>query len=397
MSKVVDWRRNLNVLWFGNFIAGIGFSCISPFIALFIGQLGNYSNEQLSLLSGAAFVAPLLLKMIISPLWGMLADRYGRKPMLLRASLGMAIVIGSMSLVTNAYELIGLRLLQGVFSGFIGNAIALVAAETPNDHIGRASGKISTGNVAGTLIGPMLGGIIATTFGYRFTFVVTGIAMLIAFFLSLFLVQEHYVPNKRSQNQSKNHFLQGIPAAHVILGMFLTTLLVQATNNSISPILSLYVKQLEPNNESIALIAGIIQSVNGISMVLAAPVFGRVGDRIGMSRVLKGGLLFAIMVFFTTALTQNVWELGICRLLIGISDAALLPMVQATLAKSSPKQDVSKVFSWNQSFQAAGNVSGPLIGSTVVLFSGYRGVFVATAMIAGINFLVVNRSLHQTS
>ncbi|UQS86086.1 MFS transporter (plasmid) [Nicoliella spurrieriana] len=392
MGKVEYWRRNLNVLWFGNFIAGIGFSSISPFIALFIGQLGDYSNEQTSLLSGTAFAAPFIVKMVVSPLWGILADRYGRKPMLLRASLGMAVVIGSMSLVTNAYQLIGLRLLQGVFAGFISNAIALVAAETPSEHIGQASGKIATGNVSGTLVGPLVGGVIATSFGYRFTFLVTGVAMLAAFLLSLFLVHEHFKPVAKQKGAKHPHFLQGIPNSKIIIAMFLTTLCVQATNNSISPILSLYVKQLMPNSTSVALIAGVIQSINGISMIVVAPLFGRLGDRIGATKVLSFGLLFATFVFFATALTQNVWELAICRLMVGISDAALLPMVQAMLAKNSPRDRISQVFSWNQSFQAAGNVSGPMIGSSVVLFGGYRGVFIATAIIASCNFLLVKRT-----
>ncbi|MBW1606215.1 MFS transporter [Lactobacillus sp. Sy-1] len=395
MEKGEYWRRNLNVLWFGNFIAGVGFSSISPFIALFIAQLGHYSNEQVSVLSGMAFAAPFIIKMIISPLWGILADRYGRKPMLLRASLGMAVVIGSMSLVTNAYELICLRLLQGVFAGFIGNAIALVAAETPSEHIGQASGKISTGNVSGTLVGPLVGGIIATSFGYRFTFLITGLALLAAFLLSLFLVHEHFKPVPRQKGVKQPHFLQGIPMAKLIIAMFLTTLCVQATNNSISPILSLYVKQLLPATGSVALIAGIIQSVNGVSMIMVAPLFGRLGDRIGATKVLFFGLVFATMVFIATAFTQNIWELAVCRLLVGISDAALLPMVQALLAKGSPKDRISKVFSWNQSFQAAGNVSGPLVGSTVVLFGGYRGVFLATAVIAVINLLIVRRATND--
>ena len=111
-DRAINWKQNLNVLWFGTFVAGIGFSSISPFIALFIGQLGDYNATQTSIYSGMAFAAPFLVKMIVSPLWGILADKYGRKPMLLRASLGMAVVIGAMSLVTSAWQLIVLRLLQ---------------------------------------------------------------------------------------------------------------------------------------------------------------------------------------------------------------------------------------------------------------------------------------------
>lgn len=396
-GRKVNWQQNLNVLWFGTFIAGIGFSCISPFIALFIGQLGHYNATQTSMYSGMAFAAPFLIKMIISPLWGYLADRYGRKPMMLRASLGMAIVIGAMSLVTNAWQLIILRLLQGVFAGFISNSNALVAAETPKEHVGSASGKLATGNVSGTLIGPMIGGLIADTFGYRYTFVITGVAMLISFFLSLFLVHENFTPVKREKGEKQPHFLNGIPTKQILLGMFITTLFVQATNNSVTPILSLYVKQLDPHSTNIALTAGIVQAINGIAMVAIAPFFGRLGDKIGSHRILKFGLLFSTMVFFLTTFVQNVWQLGGLRLLIGISDAALLPTVQAMLAKYSPKERISQVFSWNQSFQAAGNVSGPVIGSSVVLIGGYRGVFIATAILAAINFILIRKNISSIS
>ncbi|MCL0319330.1 MFS transporter [Apilactobacillus xinyiensis] len=392
VSSKVNWKQNLNVLWFGTFVVGIGFSCISPFIALFIGQMGHYNETETSIYSGLAFAAPFVIKMIVSPLWGYLADRYGRKPMLLRASLGMAIVIGSMSLVNNAWQLIILRLLQGVFSGFISNANALIAAETPKEHIGHASGKLSTGNVSGTLIGPMVGGIIAEIFGYRYTFVITGITMAIAFVLTIFFVHENFEPVKTQSNHKQPHFLSGIDTAPILMGMFLTTLFVQATNNSISPILSLYVRQLDPTSHNIALVSGIIQALNGVAMILVAPLFGRLGDKIGSHKILMFGVLFSMLPFFITIFVQNVWQLGAMRLLLGISDAALLPAVQALLATYSPKERISQVFSWNQSFQAAGNVSGPMIGSAVVLVGGYRGVFAATTVIALINFLCLHKT-----
>lgn len=392
-DRAINWKQNLNVLWFGTFVAGIGFSSISPFIALFIGQLGDYNATQTSIYSGMAFAAPFLVKMIVSPLWGILADKYGRKPMLLRASLGMAVVIGAMSLVTSAWQLIVLRLLQGVFSGFISNANALVAAETPKSHVGHASGKLATGNVSGTLIGPMIGGLIADTFGYRYTFLITGLAMLVAFVLSIFFVHENFKPVPHEKGEKQPHFLSGIPTKQILFGMFLTTLFIQATNNSISPTLSLYVKQLDPTSTNIALTAGIIQAINGVAMISVAPFFGRLGDKIGSHQILKFGLVFSMGVFFLTTFVQNVWQLGTLRFLIGISDAALLPTVQAILAKYSPHDRISQVFSWNQSFQAAGNVTGPMIGSAVVLIGGYRGVFIATTILAGINLFLVRKNI----
>ncbi|MEY2376598.1 MFS transporter, partial [Lentilactobacillus buchneri] len=178
-----SWRRNLAVLWFGTFMAGIGFSEVMPFLSLYVDSLGHFTHNELSLYSGLAFAASYLVTAIASPLWGKLADRTGRKLMLVRASAGMAIVFILMGLVTNVWQLIGLRLLQGVFSGYISNANALIATQVPKRKSGQALGTLVTGNVSGALLGPLLGGTLASFFSYRVTFFITG-----ALFVGVFLV-----------------------------------------------------------------------------------------------------------------------------------------------------------------------------------------------------------------
>lgn len=139
------WVRNLRVLSVGVFFAGMGFSEVTPFLSLYIATLGHFSHQQLNFFSGLAFLAMYFVSAFISPVWGRLADRYGRKPMCLRAALGMAIVLGAMGLVTNVWQLIGLRMVQGVFAAFISNSNALIATETPKEKSGGAIGVIATG------------------------------------------------------------------------------------------------------------------------------------------------------------------------------------------------------------------------------------------------------------
>ncbi|KRK81084.1 drug H(+) antiporter [Loigolactobacillus coryniformis subsp. torquens DSM 20004 = KCTC 3535] len=110
---------------------------------------------QLNFWSGLTYSATYLVTAIVSPWWGRLADRKGRKLMLLRASAGMAIIIGSMAFVTNVYQLVALRALQGVVSGFISNANALIATSAPRNKSGQALGTLSTGGVTGQMIGPL--------------------------------------------------------------------------------------------------------------------------------------------------------------------------------------------------------------------------------------------------
>lgn len=389
------WQKNLIVLWFGTFMAGIGFSLVMPFMSLYIDSLGSYTNQQLNFWSGITFSSTFLITAIVSPLWGRLADQKGRKLMLLRASLGMAIVISLMGTVGNVYQLIGLRLLQGVFSGYISNATALIATGTPREKSGQVLGTLATGAVTGNLLGPLVGGVTASIFGYRLTFFITGGILFLVFILSLLFVHEEFTPVEKKDMVPAKQIFQNLKYPHVVIGMFVTTLIIQASNNSISPIISLYIRQLMHGHGNVTLVSGIIASIPGIATLIAAPRFGRLGDRIGSEKILGIGLIFAMLVFLPMSIVTNVWQLAFLRFLVGISDACLLPAVQALITKYSPHDAAGRIFSYNQSFQAAGNVVGPMIGSSVSSIFGYRGVFISTYALVLTNYLLVHRNTKE--
>ncbi|MCT3400234.1 multidrug efflux MFS transporter [Lentilactobacillus hilgardii] len=393
MARINDhpnsWRKNLTVLWFGTFMAGIGFSEVMPFLSLYVDTLGNFSHDQLSLYSGFAFAATYLVTALASPLWGKLADRTGRKLMLVRASAGMAIVFFLMGLVTNVWELIGLRLLQGVFSGYISNANALIATQVPKSKSGQALGTLVTGNVSGTLLGPLLGGILASLFSYRVTFFITGFLLLSVFFLTLFLVHEDFKPVAKTMMLSTRGVIKRLTNSKLVFGMFITTMIIQAANNSIAPILALYVRQIMHNSATTTFYSGIVAAVPGIATLVAAPMLGKLGDRIGTDRIIIIGFFLAIVVYIPMAFVTNIWQLIALRFLIGIANASMLPAVQAILAKNTPFEVTGRVFSWNQSFQAMGNVAGPMIGSVISSEFDYAGVFISTAVLVVLNLILV--------
>ena len=121
------WKRNLIVCWFGMFVALIGMSQIAPVLPLYIEQLGIHNTALIEQWSGIAFGVTYIISAIFSPIWGLAADKFGRKPMLLRASLGMAVVVFWMGFVQNIYQLVTLRLLQGVITGYSTACVALIA------------------------------------------------------------------------------------------------------------------------------------------------------------------------------------------------------------------------------------------------------------------------------
>lgn len=380
------WHRNLIVLWFCTFVAGMAFSEIMPFLSLFVSQLGDFTKAQITFYSGLAFAADYAISAISAPLWGIIADKKGRKIMLLRASLGMAVAMGLMGFVTNIWQLVALRALQGVFAGFISNAQALVASQTPRKYSGRALSTLITGAVSGQLFGPVIGGLLAQLFSIRNTFFITAGLLMVAFLLSLFFVQEHFKPvaHHREPGDSRNP-LAAFQNPRLIIVMLCSTAIVQFGNASIAPIISLYVRELMHYRGPITVVAGIIAALPGISNIFSAPRLGRYGDQHGSGKVLLFGYIFAVIMYFPQGIVTSVVALGILRFAIGISDGALYPEIQTVLTKNTPVHLTSTIFSYNQSFQAIGNMFGALLGGLVAGWFNYNAVFIMTALLLLIN------------
>lgn len=385
------WRRNLSVLWGCTFIAGIAFSEITPFMSLYVGQLGNFTKAQVSLYSGLVFAATFFVTAIVSPLWGALADRKGRKIMLIRASVGMAVAMFLMGLVTNVWQLIGLRALQGLFSGFISNAQALIASQTPRSHAGKALGTLVTGSTSGMLMGPVIGGLLAQFMSIRVTFFITAGLLLLAGIASGLFVKEYFVPapRKKDGQAGLKGLLSQFANPKLIIILLVSTMIVQLGNASISPIISLYIKELMHNAGPVALVAGVIAALPGLSNILAAPRLGDYGDKHGSGRVLIAGYLFAVVMYLPQGFVTSVVLLGVLRFAIGISDGALFPTIQTLLTKNSPASATSAIFSWNQSFQALGNMFGGLLGGFLGGVFDYNVVFISTAALLLLNFVIL--------
>lgn len=381
-----SWRVNLISVWFGCFFTGLAISQILPFLPLYISQLGVTSREALSMWSGLTFSVTFLISAIVSPMWGSLADRKGRKLMLLRASLGMAIAILLQAFATNVWLLFLLRGVMGLTSGYIPNAMALVASQVPRERSGWALSTLSTAQISGVIGGPLMGGFIADHIGLRAVFCITAALLVVSFLVTLFLIKEGVRPTtKKSERLSGKAVFASLPYPALVISLFFTTMVIQLCNGSIGPILALFIKSMVPDSSNIAFLSGLIASVPGISALISAPRLGKLGDRIGTERILMATLMFAVVLFFAMSWVTTPLQLGVLRFLLGFADGAMLPAVQTLLVKYSSDQITGRIFGYNQSFMYLGNVAGPLMGATVSAMAGFRWVFIATASIVLIN------------
>ncbi|WP_318749277.1 multidrug efflux MFS transporter [Enterobacter asburiae] len=391
-----SWKVNLISVWFGCFFTGLAISQILPFLPLYVSQLGVTSHEALSMWSGLTFSVTFLVSAIVSPMWGSLADRKGRKLMLLRASLGMAIAILLQAFATNVWQLFFLRAVMGLTSGYIPNAMALVASQVPRERSGWALSTLSTAQISGVIGGPLLGGFLADHVGLRAVFIITAILLVVSFLVTLFLIKEGGRPViSKSERLSGKAVFASLPYPGLMISLFVTTMVIQLCNGSVGPILALFIKSMEPDSTNIAFLSGMIAAVPGVSALISAPRLGKLGDRIGTARILMATLIFAVVLFFAMSFVTSPLQLGVLRFLLGFADGAMLPSVQTLLVKYSSDQVTGRIFGYNQSFMYLGNVAGPLIGASVSAMAGFRWVFAATAIVVLINIIQLAIALRR--
>jgi DHA1 family multidrug resistance protein-like MFS transporter len=391
-----SWKVNLISVWFGCFFTGLAISQILPFLPLYVSQLGVTSHEALSMWSGLTFSVTFLVSAIVSPMWGSLADRKGRKLMLLRASLGMAIAILLQAFATNVWQLFFLRAVMGLTSGYIPNAMALVASQVPRERSGWALSTLSTAQISGVIGGPLLGGFLADHVGLRAVFIITAILLVVSFLVTLFLIKEGGRPViSKAERLSGRAVFASLPYPGLMISLFVTTMVIQLCNGSVGPILALFIKSMEPESTNIAFLSGMIAAVPGVSALISAPRLGKLGDRIGTARILMATLIFAVVLFFAMSFVTSPLQLGVLRFLLGFADGAMLPAVQTLLVKYSSDQVTGRIFGYNQSFMYLGNVAGPLIGASVSAMAGFRWVFAATAIVVLINIIQLAIALRR--
>jgi len=387
------WKKNLLVCWFGCFATAAGLSQIAPVLPLYIEHLGVENIEEIEQWSGIAFGVTFIVMAIASPIWGQAADRYGRKPMLLRASLGMAIVITCMGFVQNVYQLVGLRLIQGAVSGFVSAAITLIAIQVPKERAGWALGTLSTGAVGGMLLGPLIGGYLAETWGFRSVFYATGTLLMIAFMASLLFVQEEFQPPKKNV-LSFREVWSLIPNPRIMITMFVTTFILQLALLSIEPIITVFITQLHVTTH-IALISGMVFAASGLANMLAAPQLGKISDKIGPHKVILVALIVAGLLFIPQAFVKNPWQLMGLRFLLGIAAAGLLPSINTLIMRNTPKSITGRSFGYNQSAQFLGSFGGSLLGGQTAANFGIHYVFFITGSLLLLNALWVYTTLYK--
>ena len=385
------WRRTLYAMWMAEFSAIVGFCFVIPFIPFYIRELGVTDERLVPVWAGVLAMATTLTLAVFSPIWGSVADKYGRKLMVIRAMFGGSAVLALMGMVGNVYQLLALCILQGVITGTVAASTTLVSSITPFRRLGYSLGLMQTAVFAGASVGPLLGGMTADYFGYRVAFYMAGTFLFLGGCVVLWGAHEKF-SRPTPEWEKTNGTLRQVAYSSGFPTMLAVFFLVNLGATIVAPILPLFVEQLAALPARAASTTGLILAVSGLAAAVTASVVGRVSDRVGHKKVLVACTLSLGIFSIPQALARSVGELLGLRALYGLAAGGTGPTINAIIAKIAPRNTYGKAYGLTFAVSMLGGAIGPLTGGILASQLGLRAPFVLMgAVLVAVSLVVALR------
>ncbi len=370
------WVRTLAVLWIAQVIAELAFSFALPFLPLYVQELGVTDANSAGLWTGAISAGFALVMGLMGPVWGIVADRYGRRLMIQRALFGATFVIGAMAFVRSPEQLFILRLLQGSVTGLVAAISTVVSLTVPRERLAAALGFMQTALFVGNALGPLLGGLVSDLVGFRVAFILTGFLFLLSGFLVTLFVTE---PSREGVMGAKSAAQVGgwreFLGRREVLAALGVMILIRFANFAPNPVLPLYIKGLASEVARLATLSGLIIAATGIASTVSALLVGSLADRFGRRPTLFVCLLAAAILCPPQAFVTSIGQLLVLRVLTGLALGGMMPVIQAIFTELTPPDRRGMAFGILATAGSIGLGGGPLTGSLIAARFGIPAVF----------------------
>lgn len=408
---VEQWRKNLYTAWFTQILSLTGFGFVFPFLPLFIQELGTTDPDDLRLWTGLIASAPALSMGIMAPVWGVLADRFGKKLMILRAMAFGAVVSIMLAFAGSTQMVFVLRFVQGLFTGTVSAAAALVATGTPRHKLSYALGFQSSSTFIGISLGPLLGGVAAELAGYRASFLIGAAVLTIGFVLAVVFIRDperdamasedaagEATDNRADQDaeqpadagdrreagpttgqdQAENgEFTLRDFLAPAFAAAFGILFMLRFCRVLTVPFIPLHVQDLRQNVEGTSAIVGAVSAARGAATAAAGLTLSRLGDKHDRMRLIAiflfAAAVFSVPVFLADGMLAFVLFNVVFTYFLG----GVEPLLQSSLAEMTPGNRRGLLFGIQTTVGNAGWFLAPLAGSAVSIAFSVRHVFAA--------------------
>ncbi|MBK9331031.1 MAG: MFS transporter [Ignavibacteria bacterium] len=382
------WRKNLYSIWISQFVAMAGMSMVIPFLSFYIRELGITDIHELEFWSGIVFSGPFILSFILTPVWGMLGDRFGKKTMVLRAIFGLALSQLLIGFSADVYQLFIFRMVQGGISGFIASSLALVSSGTPKEKSGYAIGILQTSISSGTVIGPFIGGIISDMTSYRTVFFITSAMCIVSGMLVMLIVKEPPKQESAKLYTLKENYRYVFSKSFLLMSM-LSILFLQISITVAQPVFALFVESITTGTEYLSTLTGAIFATLGVFSVISSPWWGKRND----TKSFKKNIIIAVsgagVAYCLHSFIFNPFMLFPVRALLGLFVGGIIPVLYANINKNIEDSRKSGVMGIASSFTLLGNLLGPLICTALLIKIEIRYVFLIAGVMMFVNAFLI--------
>jgi MFS family permease len=387
-----DWRSLLGLYWITSFVEGLGVSQIYAFLPNRLTEVGVPRTDvgylvgllgSLFFLSGLPFI----------PLWGVWADKYSRKAVIIRSALVEAVVFGVVAASQAPWQLFVGMMLVGFQLGNSGVMMAAIRDVTPGHRLGLAMGLFAASSPLGFGAGPAIGALMidqlhlssGTVFAFA-ALLSIGVALMLA--IGSGEVRPEVVPTGSTLRLAFGA-VRGVIADPTVRWLFVVYGLVFVGRQMSGQFMTLLVHQVENKSYEVAGSVGLVLGVAVIVGAALSPVGGWISDKLGFRRVLVGAIAGLAVAYAALGLAPSVAGLAVAYSLAIAFTAVVGAMVSSLLANEVPAERRSATLNLIYLPLYIGGITGPAIGAGVVT-AGLRAVFfVAAAVLAGALVLAV--------
>lgn len=378
-----------------SFFSMAGMSMVIPFLPFYIRELGVTDPAELEKWSGIVFSGPFILSFIVTPYWGKLGDKYGKKTMVIRALFGLSVSQLLVGLSANVYQVFLFRLIQGGISGFIAAALALVSSGSPNEKSGYAIGVYQSAISAGTIVGPLLGGFISDLFSYRTVFFITASLCFVSGILVIVNVKEPQ-HSKNNANYSVMNNLKLSINNKIIKTTLISICLIQISIGLSQPIFALFVESIADSHFYLSTITGSLLGITGVFSVISSPWWGKRNDAGHFRKNLLISIVSAGMILGMHSVIYNLYTIFPIRAILGFCIGGMIPVYYSIINKNIPYERKSGIMGITSSATLLGNLIGPLLCSLLSSFVRINFLFLISGLILLYNVSLIYKMTPKT-
>jgi DHA1 family multidrug resistance protein-like MFS transporter len=397
----VTWRRNLFAVTAASFIGFTGFTLVMPFLPLYFQQLGVHDVGEIAMWSGLSLGVTPALTAMLAPLWGRLADRYGRKIMVERSLVSFVFLMTALAFVRHPWQVFALRAVQGFFAGYGGLALAMAADSAPRDRMAYAIGFVQTAQRLGPAIGPIVGGAVAQLVGLRRAFMVTAAFYLVALVIVFFMYDERQAPHHEDRASAGRVTFRNVLAFENFLLLMVVIFGLQFVDRSFGPVLPLYVAGLGTPVDRVPIVAGVLFSIAAASGAFGHHICGGLLRRATARWVIATSAALGATGALVYVLAGNAWFLLLGSPVFGVAIGVATTAAYTAASSVMPGSARGAGFGLLTTASLAGLALSPIV-SGILGATSIRAVFVLdvvllVALAMFVSRLMISAPLPETT